>query len=317
MEQATDTGAEFQGDEIDRLAAYLNAEQEDSEEGADGHPDEEEAADTDEESEEGDAEESAEGNDAASDTFTIKVEGKEVKVTREELIEMAQKSQSATQRWEEAAEMRRAAEAEQKATQDAFKRAEGLMHQYHSQLNATLNQFNNVDWQALLNEDPSEYLRVRHAFESVQNQMFALQQDQQRLQHEQAVMQQEETAKRLKAETAKVADAIPEWRDAKVAEKERSNIIDWMAKRGYTPQEIGNVTDARRLVELRDAWLMSQLRDKKALADKKVKDLPAPAAKPGGRSAPAQNKTAAAKAFDRARHTGKVEDAAAALAKLL
>jgi hypothetical protein len=88
-----------------------------------------------------------------------------------------------------------------------------------------------------------------------------------------------------------------------------------MLKRGYSQAEISNVTDHRRLLELRDAMLLSKLRDKKPLLDKKVKDLPKPPAKSGGRQAP-QGKNDRA-ASDKLRKTGRVNDAVGALTKFL
>ena len=102
--------------------------------------------------------------DAEPQTFTVKIDGKEVQVQLSELLNGYQRQSDYTKKTMEAAEQRKTADAEtQKALQER--------QEYHSklqrmavQLEGAIEQQSQIDWPALLESDPVEYLKQQHLY---------------------------------------------------------------------------------------------------------------------------------------------------------
>ena len=71
-----------------------------------------------------------------------------------------------------------------------------------------------------------------------------------------------------------IAERIPEWKDNKVAEMDKRNIVTFAKRYGFNEQELNNATDHRAILMLRKAMLYDELESKKPLVKKKVKKAP-------------------------------------------
>ena len=285
------------------------------EEGAAG--DEELLDDADASSDETDPEQSEEEGDSEEEdqpqVFTVKVDGKEVDVTLEELQKGYSRTQDYTRKTQQIAEVRKQTEAELQEVRAEREQYAQLLGALQAQVQQAAQP--QVDWDRLYNEDPIEWVRQREVMRENQEKAAAIQSEQQRLaqlsQREQ--LQQREAL--LAQEQEALVAAIPEWKDAKKAQAEKAMLVQFGQKIGFTPDDLKNVVDHRAVVMLRKAALYDQMMSKRGQIKPVTNNGPRPA-KPGAAGRVSSN-TEAMRAQQRLAKTGRVDDAADAIYKLL
>ena len=284
-------------------------------EGAAG--DEELLDDADASSDETDPEQSEEDGDSEEEdqpqVFTVKVDGKEVDVTLEELQKGYSRTQDYTRKTQQIAEVRKQTEAELQEVRAEREQYAQLLGALQAQVQQAAQP--QVDWDRLYNEDPIEWVRQREVMRENQEKAAAIQSEQQRLaqlsQREQ--LQQREAL--LAQEQEALVAAIPEWKDAKKAQAEKAMLVQFGQKIGFTPDDLKNVVDHRAVVMLRKAALYDQMMSKRGQIKPVTNNGPRPA-KPGAAGRVSSN-TEAMRAQQRLAKTGRVDDAADAIYKLL
>jgi hypothetical protein len=284
-------------------------------EGAAG--DEELLDDADASSDETDPEQSEEEGDPEEEdqpqVFTVKVDGKEVDVTLEELQKGYSRTQDYTRKTQQIAEVRKQTEAELQEVRAEREQYAQLLGALQAQVQQAAQP--NIDWDRLYNEDPIEWVRQREVMRENQEKAAAIQSEQQRLaqlsQREQ--LQQREAL--LAQEQEALVAAIPEWKDAKKAQAEKAMLVQFGQKIGFTPDDLKNVVDHRAVVMLRKAALYDQMMSKRGQIKPVTNNGPRPA-KPGAAGRVSSN-TEAMRAQQRLAKTGRVDDAADAIYKLL
>lgn len=217
---------------------------------------------------EGDTEES---NDAEPETFTVKVNGEELKVTREELTKGYMKDADYRHKTTQLSEAKREFES-QKAD---------LLQQYDqrlAELDALISvQSQETNWEELRDTDPSEYLRQKDLLErrtKVRDEALKEAREEQK--------QQIEAYKAQEAE--KLIAAIPDWLDADTRKAETTEMRKTLTEEyGFTAQEVNSLLDHRLVRMARDAMkgreAMQKLEQRKADAKRKVETAP-PLSKP-------------------------------------
>ena len=323
----TPAGSAVQGpmsmaEAADALVGMLPEEgQEDSgesqlpEEGAAG--DDELLTDADADSNETDPEQSEEDENPEEEeqpqVFTVKVDGKEVEVTLDELQKGYSRTQDYTRKTQQIAEVRKHAEAELQAVRAEREQYAHLLGALEAQVQQATQP--NIDWERLYQEDPIEWVRQREVMRENQEKNAAIQSEKQRLsqlsqqeqmQHHQMVLQHEQEA---------LVAAIPEWKDSKKAAAEKAMLVQFGQKAGFSPDELKNVLDHRAVVLLRKAALYDQMVSKRGQIKPVTNNGPRPA-KPGA-AGRVSNNTEALRAQQRLAKTGRVDDAADAIYKLL
>jgi len=246
-------------------------------------------------------------------TFTVKVDGQEVEVTQDELINGYSRQQDYTRKTQELAQQRKTIEQQQAelAQRDAI--YSQLLPKMEAQLKGELA--NEPDWNALYEDDPVGYVREKQLWDEKKEKLNAVAAEQQRLQHDAFVKQQEQLKQYVEYGNQKLLEIIPEWQNPEVAAKEKLAISEYAVNTlGYTPEEIQQVYDYRALLGLRNAWLNSKTVE--ATKKKPTQKAPARVARPGTTNRP---KTAAPvkKAKQRLAKTGKIQDAAKVFEQLI
>lgn len=323
----TPAGSAVQGpmnmaEAADALVGMLPDEgQEDSgesqlpEEGAAGE--DELLTDADADSNETDPEQSEEDENSEEEeqpqVFTVKVDGKEVEVSLDELQKGYSRTQDYTRKTQQIAEVRKHAEAELQAVRAEREQYAHLLGALEAQVQQATQP--NIDWERLYQEDPIEWVRQREVMRENQEKNAAIQSEKQRLsqlsqqeqmQHHQMVLQHEQEA---------LVAAIPEWKDSKKAAAEKAMLVQFGQKAGFSPDELKNVLDHRAVVLLRKAALYDQMVSKRGQIKPVTNNGPRPA-KPGA-AGRVSNNTEALRAQQRLAKTGRVDDAADAIYKLL
>lgn len=246
-------------------------------------------------------------------TFTVKVDGQEVEVTQEELINGYSRQQDYTRKTQELSQQRKTIEQQQAelAQRDAI--YSQLLPKMEAQLKGELA--NEPDWNALYEDDPVGYVREKQLWDEKKEKLNAVTAEQQRLQQEALVKQQQQIAQFVEYGNQKLLEIIPEWQNPEVATKEKLAISEYAVNTlGYTPEEIQQVYDYRALLGLRNAWLNSKTVE--ATKKKPTQKAPARVARPGTTNRP-KTTTPVKKAKQRLAKTGKTSDAAKVFEQLI
>lgn len=259
---------------------------------------EETEADEDEESEETDAEEEAPAS------YIVKVDGKPMQVTLEELTRSYSGQAYIQKGMQEAAAAKKEADALAQTLQ-------AERQQFLATLN-TLQQQGIMEAPkqpdiALINTDPIGYMQERAKYD-LKLQEYQNQQRQLYDQHQRFMAQQEQARQaKIAEEMQKVVAAIPDFAVPEKATVLYQNMVQAASKYGFSAEEVAQAAmgDARYVQLLHDLAKVSQLQAVKETAKKKPE--PPRNVKPGARrSEPPQ--LARAKAIKAAKSSGKIED---------
>ena len=279
--------------------------------------DEELSTDADAVDDETDAEQSELDEDTEEQeqpqVFSVKVDGKEVNVTLDELQKGYSRTQDYTRKTQQIAEVRKQTEGELQAVRAEREQYAQLLSALEAQVQQVAQP--NIDWDRLYQEDPIEWVRQREVMRDNQDRAAAIQSEKQRLnqlsQYEQAQFMQH----KLQQEQESLLAAIPDWKDAKKAQAEKALLVEFGQKIGFTPDELKSVVDHRAVLMLRKAALYDQMMSKRGNIKPVTNNGPRPA-KPGA-AGRISNTTEVVRAKQRLAKTGRIDDAADAIYKLL
>ena len=270
------------------------------------------AADDETDTEQSESEEDTEEQEQPQ-VFTVKVDGKEVEVTLDELQKGYSRTQDYTRKTQQIAEARKQTEAELQAVRAEREQYAQLLSALEAQVQQATQP--NIDWDRLYQEDPIEWVRQRELMRENQEKNAAIQSEKKRLSElsQQEQMQQHQML--LQQEQEALMSAIPEWKDSKKAAAEKAMLVQFGQKVGFSPDELKNVVDHRAVVLLRKAALYDQMMSKRGQIKPVTNNGPRPA-KPGA-AGRISNTTEAVRAQQRVAKTGRVDDAANAIYQLL
>ncbi len=248
-------------------------------------------------------------------TVTVKVDGKDVEVKLSELKGSYQKDKAAAQRFEQAAELRKQADAETaKATAERQAYAQKLQGM-QAALEVALQQQQQTDWDALLRDNPMEYL----AQQRLAQQRQALYQQTLAERQQLAAQEQADHHKRLETHLAEqskeLLSKLPEWADEAKAKAGKAAIRDYLLSQGYEENAVAGLTDAKTVVLANKARLYDEMVAKANAAAKKVQTLPKKVEQPGTGQNPGLDRRSSA--FQKLQKSGRIDDAAAVFAGLL
>jgi hypothetical protein len=269
---------------------------------------------------EAEAQASAEPEDAPADdlpkSITVKVDGKDVELTPEQIAEAYKsglRQSDYSRKTAETAEERKAAQAEIQRTQQERHNYAANLHRLQAQTEAVLQEQQQTDWKALLEADPIEYLKQQHLAQSRQATLQQVYAEQNRLAQAQQAEQAQMRQKYVQEQHQALLDKLPAWKDAAKAQAEKVALRQYLINEGYEGESVDNITDARAVLMARKAMLYDQMQAKAKETVQAVTKLPPRMEKPGV-IRPTDGRTADMSAL---RKSGKTEDAAAIFAKLL
>jgi len=298
---------EAQQDEFDDVELEDESEQSDEESDA-----EEDAANDDSDDEESEEDED-ESQDDASQRFTVKVDGKEVEVTLDELRQGYSRTEDYTRKTQALAQERKAAQAELAQVRTERQQYAQLLGALQQQL-AQAEQAP-VDLNALYESDPIEWMRQKELMRERQERQQAIQFEQQRLAQTQQAEQQQAMRQYLESQKDALLNLAPELRDPKVATQKKAQWIEAGKSIGFSDQELNGITDHRILLALdRIAKYNGAVAKRSQI--KPVQSSAKPT-RPGNASNVSQKSSAAKKSQQRLAKTGNIKDAASLLEKFL
>ena len=266
------------------------------------------------------------------ETFTVKIDGKEVAVSRDELIAGYQATKAAQKRFDEAAEMRKSAEAQHAAAIEQRQEIAQVRDAYLRELKEWESQYAGVrepDWNALAAQaretgDYGELMEKQLAWRQVEADRAKLSQKRQELQTQTQAEErqaQEQAAKQhrefVQAEQQRLLERLPMWKDPEKFAADRAELRRLATQHYNIPdEELNQIVRADHVLILRDAiaWRKHKAVTKKV--QKKVASAPPRVAAP---QPSAERPTATRekeRAMNRLRQTHSVDDAASAILRL-
>ncbi len=281
------------------------AASEEDDSGVEDAPEEETSEEQSEEEEEPEEQEQQQ-------TFTVKVDGKEVSVTLDELQKGYSRTQDYTRKTQQIAEVRKQVEQETQAVRAEREQYAQLLGALQAQLQSSEPQ---VDLDRLYHEDPIEWVRQKEVMRERQEKMAAIQSEQQRLAQVSQYEQQRAMEAQLASQQEALLAALPEWKDPKKAKAEKALVVESAKAAGFTDEDLKSVYDHRLVLLLRKAALFDQMVSKRQGIKPVVNNGPRPA-KPGA-AGRVSTTTESTRAKQRLAKTGRIDDAVSAIELLL
>ena len=273
--------------------------------GVEDAPEEETAEEQSEEDEESEEQEQPQ-------TFTVKLDGKEVSVTLDELQKGYSRTQDYTRKTQQIAEVRKQVEQETQAVWAERQQYAQLLGALQAQLQATEPQ---VDLDRLYHEDPIEWVRQKEVMRERQEKAYAIQAEQQRLSQLSQYEQQRAMEETLSSQKDALLAALPTWKDPKTARAEKALVVESAKAAGFSEEDLKSVYDHRLVLLLRKAGLYDQMVSKRQGIKPVVNNGPRPA-KPGA-AGRVSTTTESTRAKQRLAKTGRIDDAVSAIELLL
>ena len=289
-------------DEPQGESEQVEDEIEDVEQDADSEDDDE----TDESDEDVDEDEAED-----EQQFTVKIDGKDVAVSLDELQKGYSRTEDYTRKTQALAQERKSAQAE--LAQVRTERA-----QYAQLLGALQEQLQQsqqpLDMERLREEDPIEWVRQREMQRENNEKMLAIQSEQQRVNQAEQVVKQQQMQAFLQSQKEQLLTVVPQLSDPKFAQAEKGRWIEAGKSIGFSEQELNGINDHRVLLALKTIADYNGMvaKRKQVSSDKPI----AKTVRPG--VAPRKNQSSAVKqAQQRLARSGNAKDAASLLENFL
>lgn len=315
-EEGTTTAVEQDGSLASATQAILSIDDEKKEEGYETQrPDdpakEERSEESEEVKDESDDDESEEDQEETQ-LYTVKVDGKEVEVTLDELQSGYIKQSDYTKKTSELAEQRKAMVAEAQAIQQERNQYAQALGQMQTESQRQLNEYKQIDWDRLREEDPMLFMQRRDEMRDLEKGIDDGYKQQQQLALQAQQYNVQKFNQDVEAGREQLLTIMPDWDD-----KVSKSVREYGLGEGFTSDELAGITDHRSMAVLRKAMMYDAIQ-KSQPAKKKVKADTPKYVKPG--VAKSKSDVSAKKRSDKLkqlRKTGSVDDGASMIYDLL
>ena len=215
---------------------------------------------------EGEADDDVEDEDESEpQRYTVKVDGKEVDVTLDELQSGYIKQSDYTKKTSELAEQRRAMVQEAQAIQQERNQYAQALGQMQSEAEKQLGEYKQVDWDQLREQDPMLFMQRRDEMRDLEKSIEDGHKQQQHL----AVQAQQYQVHKFNADVEhgrdKLLAVMPDWDD-----KVSKSVREFGLNEGFSSEELSGITDHRSMAVLRKAMMYDAIQ-KAQPAKKKVR----------------------------------------------
>ena len=236
--------------------------------------------------------------------YTVTIDGTAYEVTQDELIQGYQRNADYTRKTQElAAEKAQSSDFVERSKKDVEAKLAKL-DQLNQAAQAQLQQeYAQVDFEKLYEEDPVEAARLEHKMRKKNEQLQQVQQQTQQL-------QMEEFNKYLEEQQKQLSIKLPELNHPEKGSQFKKQMRDYLSSQGFNAQEIDSVYDHRYVMLVRDAMAYRNLQKAKPQIKKKAVNAPKVVKSGVSKSKGQQAAEAKRQQLSRLKKTGKVADAA-------
>ena len=262
-------------------------------------PDETESYEAEETSESSDIQENSE-----EPYYSVTVDGTDLSVNLEELIQGYQRNADYTRKTQELAQERnQSSEFVERSKKDVEAKLQKL-DQLNNAAQAQLQQeYAEVDFEKLYDEDPVEAARLEHKMRKKHEQLAQVSQQTQEL-------QAQEFNKYLGEQQQLLSRKIPELLDDQKGPRFKQQMRDYLGNIGFNDSEINSVYDHRYVMLVKDAMSYRNLQKAKPGIKKKVANAPKVVKGGVAKSKGQADAEAKRQQLSKLRKTGQVRDAA-------
>ena len=257
--------------------------------------------------EDSEAEEDEEYEQVEEPTYTVRSGGKNESVTLDELKSGYQKGSDYTQKTQELSKNRKEFDTERHAIVQERLQYQNALGQFQQMLAENKQQYDQIDWQTLAEEDPTTYVLKQQERKELQDREGQVAMEQERMQ---ATQQQEAQRQRnalLQDEGEYMVQTFPDWIDPDKKSKMSQRWTDYALTQGYNEGDMNQITDHRSFKILDKAMKYDAIQ-KKTL--KKTSKVPK-TVKSGNSQSRSSGKPGTLKThMKQLRKTGKLDDAA-------
>lgn len=248
-------------------------------------------------------------------TVPVVINGKTVEVPITELTASYQKDKAASEKFEQAAALRKTADAEIAKTQQERASYAANLERMGLQLEVALQSQAQIDWAALLKSDPVEYLEQQRLANERQAQLNQVNQQRHAIAMQMQAEQQNAHQSYIQEQQQALLDKLPAWKDSAKALAERDALKTYLKAEGYDDASISGISDHKAVLLARKAMLYDQMISKATAATKKVATLPQKVERPGVADTGNLDKRTAL--YQKLSKSGSVDHAAALFSSIL
>ena len=277
---------------------------------------EEEEPEGEEESEETDVEEGEE-------LYTVKVDGTEREVSLNELLNGYSRQSDYTKKTQQLSQERQQMGQLQQQWQQEMIAAQTERQQYIDALGQVVNQsmtgleeYANIDWETLKEDDPIAYVTRRDEFREAQENVRAMQGQQAYAMQQQDAEMQNAIQYRTREELGMLVQKVPEWKDKETRQELTKNLREYATGQGFSPEEISSLIDHRSLIVLLKAQKYDAMQNSD-VKSKKLKNKPKVVRSGTGTTSKATSKSKRAAKMKRLQSSGHVDDAVSILEDMM
>ena len=255
-------------------------------------------------------EDEPEADEGAPPTYTVRVDGEELEVPLPELIAGYSRQADYTKKTQALASQRQELTAETEQVRQERQQYAAALPRLEELISGAVGPEPTPEQYT----DRQEYLWAKDQWNANRGQLEAVKAERQRIAQQQQEDEQRRIAAWAEAEAQNLQSKLPEWGNSEVRDKEQRAIREYGLQMGFAEQELGNVRDHRFVLVLRDAMRFRELQTtgrKKAKQANKTKTVAPGSGDSGVRGHNLR------KQMERAKASGKVEDIAPLMGRLL
>jgi len=250
------------------------------------------------------------------DVYAVKVDGEELEVSLDELVKGYSRQSDYTRKTQELASQREQMTQLQQQWANEISQAQAERQQYIEALGQVvqqsmvgLEQYANIDWESLREEDPIAFVTKKEEFRDAQERVRQAQAQQ----GVEAEKQKQEFAKikqmALQEEHKKLIAAVPEWNEPEKRNELAKELSSYALSQGFKQEELQELIDHRSLIVLMKAQKYDALQ-KSDVKAKKLKNKPKVVRSGKGSTKKSDAKSKRIASMKRLKQTGRAEDAA-------
>jgi len=188
--------------------------------------------------------------------YVIKIDGEEHEVTLEELRNGYQRQADYTRKSQALAEQRKAYEANLQAVQSEREQYGQALQLVANQQQAELQQYENIDWKALKDDDPMEYMEKRLEYQEARERLSRIEVERNRVYEQNKQEYTQRLSQVLQQEATKLSEALPEY--ANPSSTLKNDLRNYALSLGFSNTDIDSITDHRVVLVLHKAMMQDR-----------------------------------------------------------
>jgi hypothetical protein len=288
---------------------------EESTEETQDEPSEEEALEAESEEDEAGEEELDEDEiEEESEVYAVKVDGEELEVTLEELVNGYSRQSDYTKKTQEISEQRKEFQELSNRYNSEIIQIQNERQQYIDGLQqalqsslAGLDEFAAIDWEHLRQTDPIAFVTKKDEFRDAQARMQQTQYEQQMAAQKQQEDSERFRQKALVEERNHLIQKLPEWADPEKQTSMAAELKSYAGTQGFSSEEVGSLIDHRSIIVLQKAMLYDRANSSE-VSKKKLKNKPKVIRAGSGNSKKSTEKAKRTARMKRLKESGHVND---------